>query len=571
MALRTRKHSVIGLVPTGLPSSYPTALSPPAHREPYSDWYLGNSQTRWSDPARDAYDAAVEALRKELSADEYKSIRLKRQNSMQHVQDALSDAMQEYRTRSKSSKIRTWLASCSSRVMYYGAIFDTFSQHHPEYVSLAWGAMKFLFIAVLNHEELLTEISKAVAKIADVLPRTELHSILYPTERMQEAVALVYAKILEFSVVAIKWYKEGKLMHTFSSIAKPFSIKFKPILEEIAERSRRVDELASAASKAEIRDLHIKIHGLTTKMVQLTEMVAFQQQQQALHNERLFAFQGEYKHMFRKAQVEDVQNSVLLADAPSADDTLGYCRSMRNRRRKKLPTQLPAAALSKLKSWVADRSSSLLLAQGQGVRTSSLDFAADFLDAVLEHGYPVLWALPFATEDGPLIPSIVNVIRGLISQILNLDPSILGEGSHPMTIKHFKSASSIQQWLALLERCLLRFNRIFIVFDLGLIEAAVDQDDGTYGSFKVDDFIQELSDIVDRRDKGGLKVIVVSWKFNIATTIEMNDVFGDLHIATDMGKRAERLMRQPKYRVISRKRAQAVADKLRDSVEVSNI
>lgn len=26
------------------------------------------------------------------------------------------------------------------------AIFDVFAQHHPEYVSLAWGTMKFLFI-----------------------------------------------------------------------------------------------------------------------------------------------------------------------------------------------------------------------------------------------------------------------------------------------------------------------------------------------------------------------------------------------------------------------------------------
>jgi len=30
--------------------------------------------------------------------------------------------------------------------MYYGVIMDTLSQHHPEYVSLAWGAIKFLFI-----------------------------------------------------------------------------------------------------------------------------------------------------------------------------------------------------------------------------------------------------------------------------------------------------------------------------------------------------------------------------------------------------------------------------------------
>ena len=46
---------------------------------------------------------------------------------------------------SKSSKARRWLASCSERVAFYGSIMDTLVQLHPEYVSLAWGAFKFLF------------------------------------------------------------------------------------------------------------------------------------------------------------------------------------------------------------------------------------------------------------------------------------------------------------------------------------------------------------------------------------------------------------------------------------------
>lgn len=90
---------------------------------------------------------------------------------------------------------------------------------------------------------------------------------------MQDSVSQVYAKILEFFVLSIQWYKKGKVMHSIASIAKPFSLSFKPIIEEITERSRRVDELASAASKAEIRDLHIKMHGLGKTLVEMTEML----------------------------------------------------------------------------------------------------------------------------------------------------------------------------------------------------------------------------------------------------------------------------------------------------------
>ena len=90
---------------------------------------------------------------------------------------------------------------------------------------------------------------------------------------MQEAVALVYAKILQFVIKAIEWYKKGKVMHSISAIIRPFSLSFKPILEEMIELSRRVDELASAASKAEIRDLHLINLKQTQRINHLTEMV----------------------------------------------------------------------------------------------------------------------------------------------------------------------------------------------------------------------------------------------------------------------------------------------------------
>jgi alkylated DNA repair dioxygenase AlkB len=115
---------------------------------------------------------------------------------------------------------------------------------------------------VLNHEELITEISKTVANIADVLPRADLASNLYPTQRMKVAVAQLYAKILYFVKDAIKWYKKGKLSHSVSAIWKPYDLGFKSIVEDISKASRRVDEEASAACKAEIRVLHLKLHQL---------------------------------------------------------------------------------------------------------------------------------------------------------------------------------------------------------------------------------------------------------------------------------------------------------------------
>jgi hypothetical protein len=102
---------------------------------------------------------------------------------------------------------------------------------------------------------------------------------------MQEAVSMVYAKIIEFSLKAVKWYKKNKLMHSISSIINPFNLAFKDVIDEISERSRKVDELASAAAKAEIRDLHINIHGLNERISQLIEMMVGKSERPFLNSE----------------------------------------------------------------------------------------------------------------------------------------------------------------------------------------------------------------------------------------------------------------------------------------------
>lgn len=64
---------------------------------------------------------------------------------MKDVQKAVSEAKAMYE-RSKTSEARIWLDKLSSRIMLYGTVLDTLSQHHAEYVSLVWGAIKFMLV-----------------------------------------------------------------------------------------------------------------------------------------------------------------------------------------------------------------------------------------------------------------------------------------------------------------------------------------------------------------------------------------------------------------------------------------
>ncbi|KAK1623848.1 hypothetical protein BDP81DRAFT_465152 [Colletotrichum phormii] len=430
---------------------------------------------------------------------------------MNDVQSAVESARQGYQTKSKGSKVQSALTTCSSRIMFYGG--DSMGRH--------------LKNSVLNHEELLVEISKAVSRIALVLPRTELHSVLYPTPRIQDAVSQLYAKIIEFAVMAIK------------------CLGFNPIVEEIAERSKDVDELASAAVKAEIRDLHVNVHRQNETRLQLTEMVSCNNSSLSRHT--LLALIEEHRQMFRVSQIEDIRTVALLEDTAVADDSLAWCRSMRNRRRQKAPTRV-------------------------GVKTSSLDFAADFLDIVLEHGYPVIWALSsIVTEvdDDSLVPSVSGIIRSLISQALALNNAAVSEGSNPLTPKHFKSAVSIMQWFDILDRCVSSFQQIFIVLDMNVIEAAVEEKEAEDQFFKISDFVERVSRIAQSKQKA-VKVIFASWRFNAITSLDAESIFDDRRLFTDRGRKIERLMKQPRFRAAFKRKHQNFHDKFRSSITLGD-
>ena len=71
---------------------------------------------------------------------------LKNKHTIADVQEEVTKAQKRYGLRSKDSKVRKWLSRFSAGVLYYGRILDVLVQHHPEYVSLAWGTTKLLFL-----------------------------------------------------------------------------------------------------------------------------------------------------------------------------------------------------------------------------------------------------------------------------------------------------------------------------------------------------------------------------------------------------------------------------------------
>jgi hypothetical protein len=235
-----------------------------------------------TDLAREAYQDAVAFFDKELTSDETKRRWLKGYQSINEIQEVVNDARAKYNSSSKNKKLQLWLERLSESLMYYGAVLDTLAQHHPEYVSLAWGTVKFVFVVrpqlsatyctmeaymwsikgILNHGELVLEFSRALAQIGEVLPRQEFTAALYPTPRMRDALTMLYAHVMKFLLRAVKWYQMGPAGRAFTAIRKPFDLDLKDIVEQVRLCSERIEKIASTASKAELRDVHLKVSGM---------------------------------------------------------------------------------------------------------------------------------------------------------------------------------------------------------------------------------------------------------------------------------------------------------------------
>ncbi|CAZ83654.1 unnamed protein product [Tuber melanosporum] len=174
---------------------------------------------------------------------------------MDDVLKYTSEAMESWENKRCWKKPRKWLECFSTRVTYYGKILDVIAQHHPEYVSLAWGTMKLLFVIVINHETSVKQVAKTLVRIAESLSQVVPLLHLYPNGEMINAVASLYAHMISFLQRATIWYRGSSTSRLFKAIFSPFELSFGELLVEIREHGEHVAKLADVGHKQETREI----------------------------------------------------------------------------------------------------------------------------------------------------------------------------------------------------------------------------------------------------------------------------------------------------------------------------
>jgi len=95
--------------------------------------------------AHEAFTKAVGIFGNDITGDPRKKTLAQKPVSIEELKQVVEISKAKYEGKHKS-KATKWLVKISHRVKYYGNIGDALVQQHPEYVALAWGAFKLLFI-----------------------------------------------------------------------------------------------------------------------------------------------------------------------------------------------------------------------------------------------------------------------------------------------------------------------------------------------------------------------------------------------------------------------------------------
>lgn len=446
-------------------------------------WYGETSQISLENLIKDTFLEGKQACIDELSNSEDDKERIFDRTSMKDIVLAVKLAQDKYSAK-RNSKAWKWLTQLSTRINHYGSVLDVMVQHHPEYAAFAWGAMKILFVGIENHEESVHQLSKALCRFADCLPRQELKLVLYPSLQMQRAVAKLYAKLIHFMVHAMRWYQKSRPKRAIGAIFNPFALDFEEELNEVNELSRSIDEIATAAAQAELRAVHAKVDEANAELTlvrleikRLADLVAQEANRgfqvasctQSLSSQVQLDVRS-HGTMIRTVQLNQIMSAPFMNDIPSSGHSLKYCSTFA--RRHSVSITLSPSEIDILRDWSTNAEISYLIMETRDQNYGRV-LQLDLLRQIQSAKRPIIWAMRFPEYvDGKF--GIDDILRTLVMHALEINSNCLARQDFPITLASLRAASGQDDWLAIMDRSLAGFEDVYIVIDSDILRFAAE-------------------------------------------------------------------------------------------------
>lgn len=448
---------------------------------------------------------------------------------MNDLVETTKDVEKKYLESSQVKKgLVKWVQGLSVRVLHYGKILDTLSQHHPEYVSLVWGMIKFVLMVserhmnldnprptdlefhtddrqgVMNHGNLVVQFSRALTMIADVLPRAKLSAELYHTNDMKDAIASLYAHILLFLKQAIKWYNIGPASRALTALFKPFELRYNDTVEQIEQCAKTIDDVAGISVKAEVREISVSLHDQSQRMIAMeTRLQEMQTRFEASHANLTVTVRNVLQSLSSTSplhpRTETEMLTIISASSQKIDQIhvdVGYMKPRIGEMHLKdmldtmRPNRSPEESLQRHRSiirrssswrnrnqgtlhilqiigqWITSPQSSLLVLRTQPRSQAQVkEIATEVIGLLRPRTEQVIWYLSTTNIDEGDMACTGEVLRNLAFQLMKLAPDLMSSDFENMSIAKLSASHSEDEWLNLLCWILERLTSCFVIVE----------------------------------------------------------------------------------------------------------
>ncbi|OAP55322.1 hypothetical protein AYL99_10295 [Fonsecaea erecta] len=490
-------------------------------------YYKGSTNQVENSIVQQAFQEAVQYFCTELTQDEVERRWIAQRTSIADVLAVVQEAQAKYvASKSKHGRLCQLMIQLPERLLFYSRVIDIFVQAHAEYSALAWGAIKFVLLGVIEHAKLFSEISEVLILVGDALAQADFTSKLYPTSFIATAISNLYTYIIIFLQKAVKWYTMSRAHRWVNAIFEPYDIGHKGTVQKIQKCIASLKDTANDAAHAELRGVsqsqkyhQEKLESINKEVrefrIELSAIgIKMASQEKALNNMSHYVSSSHAINNRLLLYVEDGKVAAILDELGSGFDAMGrYHACLAVSRKRKAWAHAgkeSTLALSTIRRWASSARSALLVIQSSPrEEAKTKDLVVDVVHWAQETGAPTIWTLSgrHKAED-TLLSSPCGIWRALTSQIIRQNSSVLSKVTADLTVSELKTQHALTDWKALFSTALLQMRKCIVVVEArDLFEVIANNPS------EVAVFLLEFQTIVEAANSRGstVKVLVASY------------------------------------------------------------
>ncbi|KAG9230907.1 hypothetical protein BJ875DRAFT_408011 [Amylocarpus encephaloides] len=479
---------------------------------------------------KEAYLGAIGYLQRELKGNSEREWIKNADASISGVVDAVNIAKVDMALKDghRFAEARKCVDNFATKVPDYGRVLDTIPQHHPEYIALIWGVLKFLLHGIVMHTELSVEVLQAMFKIGEVLPFVKSRLDNYRKTYMIKAVSRVYAHIMLFLQLAVKWYRLRATSDVLRVVRGPIVLSYRKTVEEIHACKEYIDMLTNVEYPSEAHGLVAFIKQQDQTLRQMRDDLSARTQKSPEHDsklshsflvailtkpklEKLSLEAGSQRKHIRDMYYMDVLD--ILRPQRSLVDLLLTSQSLSPKGRLLEPRkQDQCLFLRALVDWLSMPESSIYFLQSNlGTEISTKQMAIPVAHRLRRSAYEIIWYISGSHDDDKQ-RDLVDVLKVLIFQLLKSE-------NVSLVASKYQSHHLEREWKALFFLLLRKVSRCLMIIQA---ESVLSRKISTPSLSTALSAIAEQAIANAKRDNNILKVLLVTYSTHKEQTFSMD-------------------------------------------------